>query len=261
MLSSEGRGGRQTLMAEMIDTDQGVQWKSHGDGNAQRAVEALWAAQDGLTNRQEEAYELACNFSASDRLVDTNELAAHLSISRQKALKTLKQLERKGLVTQVLPLEPFEPHEFIHGRPTNRYKAVTEQGLLRPFEPFEPFEPQKKTIPPGARSIYAPSSEEGSNPSDTPKPKQPVERLMPDGSWESGWLICECINLNGITIEKLGNPMLRIRNMRWDMDLRAAASLFTPSKADEPSEEPQGLSEAPREASDQGDKPDWLSNF
>lgn len=327
VLSSEGRNGCQSLMAEMIDTDEGVKWVSHGDGNSQRTVEALWEAQDGLTHRQEEAYELASNFRAVDRLIDTTDLSAHLNISKQKALKTLKQLERKGLVIQVKGgSHPNEETKTPSGKPSNQYQAVTEKDILEQKRPQNYLATPFGLSSVGARSIYAANSEDAGSPSvgqlvdvrwkaakghwtigraiivevwpepgsegiivkvqrltatgegkgeihaftwldrvrptspeagQTPQPKDPVERHLPNGSWEGGWLIHNCVNLEAITIERLGNPMLRIRNMRWEMDLRAATSPSTPSDDPIPSTGSQDVSEAPTEASEDN-RPDWL---
>jgi hypothetical protein len=90
------------------------------------------------------------------------------------------------------------------------------------------------------------------------KAAAPVQRLLPDGTWESGWLIRDAANPHAITIEKIGNPMLLIRNMRWEIDLRAAASPFDSSQASTPSEATQSPSEAltePVEMLDNSDDP------
>ena len=128
VLSSEGRTGCQTVMAEMYDAVDGLKWMSHGDASNHRAAEALWVAQDGLSNRQEEAYDLACNFHDQDRLLDAGELGQHLNVSRQKALRCLKALERKGLVAGVK-----DPGG---GRNAPiRYRAVTEKDFSTPSTP------------------------------------------------------------------------------------------------------------------------------
>jgi hypothetical protein len=47
----------------------------------------------------------------------------------------------------------------------------------------------------------------------------PVERLL-DGAWQNGWVIYDASNPHAVTIAKLGQPLYRIRNLRWDVDLR-----------------------------------------
>ena len=47
-----------------------------------------------------------------------------------------------------------------------------------------------------------------------------VERTMTDGSWQRGWFVRDGCDPLAITIERLGNPNLKIKNMRWDVDVR-----------------------------------------
>ena len=43
---------------------------------------------------------------------------------------------------------------------------------------------------------------------------------MTDGSWQRGWFVRDGCDPHAITIERLGNPNLKIKNMRWDIDVR-----------------------------------------
>jgi len=57
----------------------------------------------------------------------------------------------------------------------------------------------------------------------------PVERFK-DGSWENGWVIHDAQDRDRITIAKLGNQMVLVRNLRWGIDLReCSGSPFTPT--------------------------------
>ena len=207
VLSSEGRNGCQTVMAEMVDTVEGVRWMAHGDASNHRAVEALWVAQEGLTNRQEEAYDLACNFHEQDRLVEASDLATHLNLTRQKALRVLKALERKGLLVCVKA--PFEGGH----RPPNRYRAVTEDEALTPIAPSTRGETHA-----GEQGVVDARPDMG-NPVTGIKEGQTVQRLV-DGTWQSGWVIADGTNPERLKIAKLGNPMLMFSNQRWGMDVR-----------------------------------------
>ena len=46
-----------------------------------------------------------------------------------------------------------------------------------------------------------------------------MERLK-DGNWSNGWVVADASNLHAVKISQLGNPMLTISNMRWDVDVR-----------------------------------------
>ena len=206
VLSSEGRNGCQTVMAEMIDTVDGVRWMAHGDASNHRAVEALWAAQEGLTNRQEEAYDLACSFHEQDRLMDAGELASHLNVTRPKALRVLKQIERKGLIACVkVPPELHPSGGQVYGRPAIQYRAVTESSLLI----HETHKTQLSGTP--CADAHARVICKGNA----------VERLV-DGVWQSGWVIADGTNPDRLKIAKLGNPMLTFSNLRWELDVREA---------------------------------------
>ena len=209
VLSSEGRNGCQTLMAEMIDTVEGVRWMSYGDASNQRAAEALWTAQEGLTNRQEEAYDLACNLHEQDRLLDAGELASHLNLTRQKALRVLKALERKGLVAGIK--DPGGGR-----RAVIRYRAVTENDFTTPETPETPDSLDTRTCAFICKGTA-------------------VDRLI-DGKWASGWVVVSADDAHSIKVSKLGNPMLTFSNLRWEVDVReATGSPFAdpPAEADE----------------------------
>jgi len=63
---------------------------------------------------------------------------------------------------------------------------------------------------------------------ETPAIRTRVERLIGD-RWEAGWLVYDNHHPDSITIEKLGNVNLRIKNMRWGMDLRPESTVVEPS--------------------------------
>ena len=198
VLSSEGRTGCQTVMAEMYDAVDGLKWMSHGDAGNHRAAEALWVAQEGLSNRQEEAYDLACNFHDQDRLLDAGELGQHLNVSRQKALRCLKGLERKGLVAGVK--EPGGGR-----RAVIRYRAVTEKDFTTP---------ETREIP------DLPHTGGGEFPKGVAV-GTPVEKLV-NGEWKSGFVIADGTNPDALKVSPLGNSMTTYSNLRWELDVREA---------------------------------------
>jgi hypothetical protein len=55
---------------------------------------------------------------------------------------------------------------------------------------------------------------------------------MSDNTWQSGWLVRDGSNPHSVAIEKVGNPMYVIRNMRWGIDLKVADSHFASNVSD-----------------------------
>ena len=47
-----------------------------------------------------------------------------------------------------------------------------------------------------------------------------VELYQPDGSWANGWMVSTESKPQAIAVERLGNPNLRKRNLRPDLDVR-----------------------------------------
>lgn len=65
----------------------------------------------------------------------------------------------------------------------------------------------------------------------------PVERFK-DDSWENGWVVHDGQNRDRITIAKLGNQMVLVRNLRWGLDLReCSGSPFASTSNAEPTVE------------------------
>lgn len=60
----------------------------------------------------------------------------------------------------------------------------------------------------------------------------PVERLI-DGEWVNGWIVHDDSDPHKVVIAKIGNPLLRISNQRWDIDIRPCESPFANSTATE----------------------------
>ena len=57
-------------------------------------------------------------------------------------------------------------------------------------------------------------------------PRTPVEILKGD-TWEGGYIVRDASDPHAITVERVGNPMILIRNLRLDLDLRVTESAFS----------------------------------
>jgi len=72
------------------------------------------------------------------------------------------------------------------------------------------------------KSNFQGEEQPGKDPSPT---STPVERLI-DGQWQSGWVVHDGSDPHKVVIAKIGNPMLRVSNQRWDIDIRPTESPF-----------------------------------
>tara|TARA_R100000234_G_C4908270_1_gene138708 strand:- start:33 stop:656 length:624 start_codon:yes stop_codon:yes gene_type:complete len=199
-----GRGLGAMLVAEIVD---GL-WVSHGDGEAAVQAEKISELEDNLVGRQGDAYDHVCQLWENQVHTSTTELASMLNVTTSKALRTLRALERKGLVKQEGVLETNEK-----GRPVALFRPSRgdiNNGCLNDFNDFN----GNKII----KDIKTPSLSTPAKVSVSSLTK--VERTMTDGSWQRGWFVRDGSDPHAITIERLGNPNLRIKNMRWGIDVR-----------------------------------------
>ena len=203
-ISCMGRGLGAMLVAEIVDG----YWVSHGNGEAAVHAEKISELEDNLMGRQGDAYDHVCQLWENEVHTSTTELASILNITTSKALRTLRALERKGLVKQDGVVETNEK-----GRPVALFKPTRgdiNNGCFNTFNDFN----GNKTI----KDIKTPSFP--IPPKVTIPALTKVERTMYDGSWQRGWFVRDGSNPHAITIERLGNQNLRIKNMRWDVDVR-----------------------------------------
>ena len=239
-LKTQGRAGNPlNLLIER--TDDG--WISHGDGEAAEAAERLQSMSDELSGRQADFYDyLVIRWEVGRFPVASTELAAEFNLTSNKVTRYVRQLLNKGLIEECGKTNPSGDG----GRPSTLYRPLAP-SLETGCETCEtcettPYTHVKRGLSP--LSPYKPSMETGGK---SPLSRaSPVQRLLPSGDWESGWLIRDADNPHAITIEKLGNPMLLIRNMRWDIDLRAATTPFNDAQALAPAqvdEDPLGAQE------------------
>ena len=264
-LKTHGRSGSPlNLLLERLEDG----WESYGDGEALEAAERLEEASMELSGRQADMYDhILMRWELGQFPVSGSELGIELNLPGNKVGRFLKQLMHKGLI------ESCGTAESTGGRPSRLYKPCGNDDLPPPpgvgksgnkvKSPEQPPLEKKANIYNiynNNKNIYSSTTGSpallGSTPSSTEDsgfshPRIPVERLMPDGSWEPGWLIHDGSNRDAITIEKLGNPLLRIRNMRWEIDLRASTSAFKGSEVSTPSEASRSALRAPLDASDE----------
>jgi len=207
-ISCMGRGVSSMLVAEIADG----YWISHGDGDEAVLAERISEIEDNLQGRQGDAYDHVCQLWENQVHTSTTELANHLNLSTQKALRQLKWLERKGLIKQEGFLETHEK-----GRPVALFRPsrgdINSMGL-NDLNDFNGNKIHKTHI------THANSS--------PPKVSIPrltkVERLMKDGTWQRGWFVKDGSNPHSVQIEKLGNSNVSIRDLRWEVDIREAES-------------------------------------
>jgi hypothetical protein len=212
VLKTQGRAKGATLLAELHDDG----WISHGEGDAALQAEALAEAQEDLAGRQADAFDyIADRWELGEFPVSGIELAAHLNLPGNKANRCVQQLVRKGLIEQVGLTDPGPDG----GRPSCLWKPMTPLPLEGVKKGEQVKNPSRTYEIRGYSPISSFSGAAGGGGLNTPPPGTPVERLI-DGQWLNGWVVQDASNPNAVTIAKLGQPTYRIRNLRWEMDVR-----------------------------------------
>lgn len=218
VLKTQGRAKGATLLAELQDEG----WISHGDGVTALQAEALADAEAELAGRQADAFDyIADRWALGEFPVSGIELADHLNLPRNKVNRCLQQLLRKGLIQQVGSTDPGPDG----GRPSHLFAPCTPlplegvtnvenvTNLSRAYEirGLSPFTPLSQGVGGGGLN--------------TPPPGTPVERLC-EGQWANGWVVHDASNPHAVTIAKIGQSTYRIRNLRWEVDVRPCSSPF-----------------------------------
>lgn len=264
-LKTQGRSGHPaSLLIER--TDNG--WTLHGDGGEVEKAEQMQEAIDSLEGRQADLYDHICSrWELTQQPVAATDVAKAMDLASNKVNRYLKRLEKQGLIEACGKTDTTASR----GRPSTLYRPV--QGDLSPSpetgcercERCEKDEPQPEN---GTRvyekSIFSPFSpfkpmyeRGGINHTlrETPQDGQPCLRVLPSGEHQPGWLVTDGSNPHAVTIEKLGQPVYRVRNLRWGVDLLPADSPFpAPQTAEnQPSasvspDPPAHASEPPTEA-------------
>ena len=227
-----GRGQAQSLVIELNDAG----WVSHGAGDAAFALEAIENAEADLTEQLSKVYDCAL-MRWSNNLTTTAPLIANTyEWSQQKALRSLQQLVKRGLMTKkiqsggalanaanrpgtagrpAVEFRPVKPNDY-EGTPEN--VCLMNEMTLNP--PKTSLAHKKNHL---SHFIHNKPPQEGT-PLNHPCAGLPVERLInagkPTECWQNGWIIDDASNLHAITISKIGQIHYKIKNMRWPVDIR-----------------------------------------
>jgi DNA-binding PadR family transcriptional regulator len=217
-------------------TEEG--WEALTDLARAQAIEAVRLKEVELSNTRALVFDQLTNFHRMGRDANAAEIANAVEKREQSVARELRKLVILGLAI-VSREEPT-------GARPRRYYALSEHAAaidsgddgVQPVRASQmdslvsfPYK-SKETIP-----LSLGREEEPWN--KTPAPGTPVERLT-DGQWLNGWVVQDASNPNAVTIAKLGQPTYRIRNLRWEMDVRCCTGspFSTPQPENQPSVNP-----------------------
>jgi len=225
VLKTQGRAKSTTLLIELHDDG----WRSHGDGDQALALEAAADAEEDLSGRQADMYDYMVQRSEAGAMVTVKELADHLNIPGKKADRSLRSLVKKGLACRCGELLPGVDG----GRPAHLFRAILvgeesdEQRATPSLDSGGGTVAKGENPPYTHESIgFPPISHLSPSIRGRGIPPLPfavglsVELLQSDGSWANGWIISEESKPNSLAVQRLGNPGLRKRNLRPDLDVR-----------------------------------------
>jgi predicted transcriptional regulator len=204
-ISCMGRGISSTIVAELTDN----KWISHGDGEEAIRAEKISELEDNLQGRQGDVYDRLIQAWESNTKMSTVDIANALNLTANKALRTLKALERKGLIVQ----DGVAPRTNEKGRPIALFrptKGDTFNGCFNDFNDFNTNKTPKNIKTP----VFSPPLRE-----QVPI-NLPVQRLVDNGDWQNGWIISDNSDLSNIQIARVGSPHICIDNCKWLIDLR-----------------------------------------
>jgi len=225
VLKTQGRAKSTTLLVELQDDG----WISHGDGDEALALEAAADAEEDLSGRQADMYDYMVQRSEVKAAVTVKELADHLNIPAKKADRSLRSLIKKGLACRCGELAPG----LDGGRPAHLFRAILvgedpDEGEITPSPDSggqtvvkgenPPYTHESRGLPPISLLSPDPGGREFSP---LPFPVgSSVELLQPDGTWTNGWIVSNESKPYALTVQRLGNPGLRKRDLRPNLDVR-----------------------------------------
>jgi hypothetical protein len=235
VVKTQGRARRSTMLIELQDDG----WISHGDGETALQAEAIAEAADELQGRHADAFDyIADRWELGQFPVSGLELATHMNLPGNKVNRCLQGLVRKGLIEQVGATDPgvsggrpsllYAPLTPLPQEGVNKVNNVNNLARIHEIRGYSPFSPLSPPVGGGGGR----GEQGGCSP---PSVGTPVERLI-DGAWHNGWVIQDASNPHAVTIAKLGQPTYRIRNLRWEVDLRPCegSPFVNPSSEAEP---------------------------
>jgi len=163
--------------------------------------------------------------------VSADELATELNKHRSAVTRELRALKQRGLA-YVCRMDGKRPFWQITEAAGTFMGHEPLRGSERVFDvSFVPIGQENK------KNMFSNSQDMTAEQPSTAKETlssavawgTPVERFK-DGSWENGWVIHDAQDRDRITIAKLGNQMVLVRNLRWGIDLReCSGSPFAPT--------------------------------
>ena len=239
LVKSQGRAKGRSLVVELKDEG----WHLHGEGDDAMRAEALAEAEAELTGRQADFFDyIADRWALGEFPVSTSELSQHFNLEGNKTNRTARALERKGLIRQCGQTDPGKEggrpsalfHPALPPSPQEGCKtSKTSETLARVHENrgFSPFTPLSPSVRGGG--FITPAGEQ-------PNPFSigvSVELYQPDGTWANGWMVSSESRPDAIAVERLGNPNLRKRNLRPDLDVRLCSGSPYPQPVVEPDDE------------------------
>lgn len=228
--SSSGRLQPDHLLIEL--TSDGIgHWEARGSAEEAALEEHIAEVEEKLNGRQSAVYEHAEALAENGVHSTGQEMEAQIkSIPHGKGLKTLRQLERKGLVVECGSLSTGDPgNERILFAPALSSLARGgsagggELGGTGDLNPGNPTIESFKAIKSPLSSL---SPREGfKTPVDLPL-NTPVEILKPSG-WKGGYLLANGSDPDKVIAVKTGSLDHRVHNLRWGIDVRPCESPFS----------------------------------
>ena len=229
--------GRAKPRAMLIERD-GNDWSLISDGDEAVQSDQREAAIEALTDRQMDAYGLLETRGRLGFPVTASEIASHLNVSTPKAHQVVIALKRKRLIVQGADL----PCGLAGGRPSATWwivecapqtdnahacagglpdegekpeKPLLTDPTLQSSSSFSPFSPFSPNYP-----LQGTPREGGVKTSWPYFAGAQVELRQADGSWQPGWVVNGDSSRWNICAEKLGQPLVKRRDLRPDYDVR-----------------------------------------
>ena len=217
--TGKGRGSAEAggVMAEYL-AEGG--WTAHGSLEEAQKVERVGQRVMELGGVRAQVFDYLAMRTELEADVSVEELATELNKQKSAVARELRNLKGKGLAHGCR-----KDGQRVFWQITPAAEAWMSPESLRGSQDVYPVSlvPASKK---NKKNILIHSQEMTAEESSTPRktspslpPRTPVERFL-DNAWQPGWLIHDASNTDAITIEKLGSPNIRIRNLRFDLDVR-----------------------------------------
>lgn len=231
--TGKGRGSNEAggVMAEYMDIDG---WTVHGGLEEAQQVERVKQKIAELGGVRAQVFDYLTMRSDVGADVPSEEIASSLNKEKSAVSRELRILKSKGLSAIVRQEQsggrprPFWSLTMAAKEACNDSPWEAEKGVSNAFNVFksEPLTLKNN------KNIYIKTQETetlGSEGMLNNIPhRTPVEVLKGD-TWSNGYVIRDSSNPDSVTVEKVGNPMITISNLRSYFDVRPCASAFAAS--------------------------------